>query len=64
MYSIDTELKHLLEQDRERNANERMRLELEERRLALQENQFERDAEECKATADLLRILVSNLARK
>ncbi len=64
MYSIDSELKHLSVQARERNANEFKRLELKERRLALHKKQFERDAEEGLVSTDLLRILMSNSARK
>ena len=64
VHNIDADLERLYQQDSERNANDKKRLELEERRLALQGEQFKRGAEERKATTELLRMLVSKLADK
>ncbi len=61
---IDVDLKVLIEQDKMRHENEAKRLHLEERKLALQEKQFKHDAEERRATADLLRALIQTLNSK
>ncbi len=58
---MDSELKQLIEQDELRFTNEAKRLKLVERRLAVQEKQFERDAEERRAITDILRVLISNI---
>lgn len=41
---LDSDLKVLIEQDKMRQQNENKRLELEERRVSLQETQFEPDS--------------------
>ena len=60
---MDDEINRLIEQDKMRHDNEAKRLLLEERRLALQSKQFERDAEERRATTNLLKVLVESLKK-
>eukprot|EP00171_Calliarthron_tuberculosum_P004172 IDg4172t1 len=57
----DSELKILEEDARARHANEAKRLELDERRLALEEKKMEHDSEERKAHTALLLALVKKL---
>ena len=61
--TVDDGLKQLLEKDNFRNENEQNRVDLEERWLAVQEKQFERDADDRRTTTELLRTLVQNPAK-
>ena len=60
---MDPDIQHLVEKDKMRHENEAKRLQLEERRLALQEKQFERYSGERRATTELPRILAKNLKK-